>query len=142
MAKATVARKAVGAGRRRAMGSVLVVDDEPDLSSTIEEILEASGYQVETAPDGAAALERLARDRFDLILSDVRMQGLDGPAFYQALEQQHPELTSRIVFMTGNILTDDTADFFAATGAPCLRKPFVTEDLHRVLQQVLTPAHA
>lgn len=142
MTKATVARKVAGGARRRAMGSVLVVDDEPELASLLEEILEAGGYQVETAPDGKAALERLAVDRFDLILSDVRMPGLDGPAFYQALEQKHPELTSRIVFMTGNILTDDTADFFAATGAPCLRKPFVTEELQRVLQQVLTPAPA
>jgi CheY-like chemotaxis protein len=125
------------------VGSVLVIDDEPDLPEVIAEMLGALGYQVETAPDGAAALDRLERGhRFDLILSDVRMPGLDGPAFYQALEHRHPELVGRVVFMTGNILTEDTADFFAATGAPCLRKPFATEDLQRVFEQVLAPAHA
>ena len=135
-------RKTTGGGRRRA-GLVLVVDDEPDLLAVIGEILAARGYQVETAAAGAEALERLERGgRFDLILSDVRMPGMDGPAFYQALEERHPELVGRVVFMTGNILTEDTADFFAATGAPCLRKPFETEDLERVFEQVLTPAHA
>jgi CheY-like chemotaxis protein len=134
-------RKTTGGGKRRA-GLVLVVDDEPDLQSVIGEILASRGYQVETAADGAEALERVGRERFDLILSDVRMPGLDGPAFYQALEERHPELVGRVVFMTGNILTEDTADFFAATGAPCLRKPFATEDLERVFEQVLTPAHA
>jgi CheY-like chemotaxis protein len=139
-----MARKTAGGIRHRAAAAstVLVVDDEPDLSSVIEDLLEASGYRVQTAPDGRAALERLERDRFDLILSDIRMPGLDGPAFYHELERQHPHLTHRIVFMTGNILTDDTADFFAATGAPCLRKPFMLEDLQRVLQQVLAPVHA
>ena len=135
-------RKTTGGGKRRA-GLVLVVDDEPDLLAVIGEILAARGYQVETATAGAEALERLERGgRFDLILSDVRMPGMDGPAFYQALEERHPELVGRVVFMTGNILTEDTADFFAATGAPCLRKPFETEDLERVFEQVLTPAHA
>ena len=134
-------RKTTGGGKRRA-GLVLVVDDEPDLLSVIGEILAARGYQVETAAIGPVALERLERARFDLILSDVRMPGLDGPAFYQALEERHPELVGRVVFMTGNMLTEDTADFFAATGAPCLRKPFETEDLERVFEQVLAPAHA
>jgi CheY-like chemotaxis protein len=134
-------RKTTGGGKRRAE-VVLVVDDEPDFPSVIGAILAARGYQVETAAGGAEALERLERGRFDLILSDVRMPGLDGPAFYQALEERHPELVGRVVFMTGNILTEDTADFFAATGAPCLRKPFETEDLERVFEQVLTPAHA
>jgi CheY-like chemotaxis protein len=136
--------KKAGSGlkRRTTSGSVLVVDDEADLSALIEDILEASGYQVETALDGAAALERLERDHFDLILSDVHMPGLDGMALYRELEQRRPELTPRMIFMTGNILDEDTADFFAATGAPCLRKPFMSEDLHRVLQQVLAPAQA
>ena len=135
-------RKTTGGGKRR-VGTVLVVDDEPDLSAVVGELLGTLGYQVETAGDAAAALERLEREhRFDLILSDVRMPGLDGPAFYQVLEQRHPELVGRVVFMTGNILTEDTADFFAATGAPCLRKPFATEDLQRVFEQALAPVHA
>ena len=135
-------RAATGLKRRATNGVVLVVDDEVKLSALIGDILEASGYQVETAADGVAALERLERDGVDLILSDVHIPRLSGPALYRELEQRRPELVTRMVFMTGNILDDDTADFFAATGAPCLREPFMMEDLQRVLQQVLTPAQA
>lgn len=135
MAKRTVTE----AKRRPTSGSVLVVDDETELSALIEDMLEASGYQVETAPDGAAALARLERDRFDMILSDVHMPVLDGPALYRELEHRRPDLAQRMVFMTGHILNEDTADFFAATGARCLRKPFMSEDLHRIVEQVLAP---
>ena len=138
-----MAKRAANGVKRRAMaGSVLVVDDEAELSALIEDILEASGYQVETEADGAAALARLERDRFDLILSDVHMPGLDGPALYRELEHRRPDLAQRMVFMTGNILNEDTADFFAATGARCLRKPFMSEDLHRIVEQALAPVQA
>ncbi|MET0852443.1 MAG: response regulator [Candidatus Rokuibacteriota bacterium] len=138
-----MAKKAAEAVRTRARGgcSVLVVDDEPDLSSLIAELLGAHGYRVVTAENGRAALDRLSRASFDIILSDFRMPEMDGPGLYRELERQHPHLVSRLVFMTGNAFTDDTADFFAATGAPCLRKPFEREDVQRVFEQVLTPVH-
>ena len=138
-----MAKKAAEAVRTRTRGgcSVLVVDDEPDLSSLIAELLGAHGYRVVTAENGRAALDRLARTSFDIILSDFRMPELDGPGLYRELERQHPHLLPRLVFMTGNAFTDDTADFFAATGAPCLRKPFEGEDVQRVFDQVLAPVH-
>ena len=138
-----MAKKAAEAVRGRTRGgcSVLVVDDEPDLSELIAELLGAHGYRVVTAENGRAALDRLARTSFDIILSDFRMPELDGPGLYRELERQHPHLVPRLVFMTGNAFTDDTADFFAATGAPCLRKPFEREDVQRVFEQVLTPVH-
>lgn len=138
-----MAKKAAEAVRTRARGgcSVLVVDDEPDLSSLIAELLGTHGYRVVTAENGRAALDRLSRASFDIILSDFRMPEMDGPGLYRELERQHPHLLPRLVFMTGNAFTDDTADFFAATGAPCLRKPFEREDVQRVFEQVLTPVH-
>jgi CheY-like chemotaxis protein len=138
-----MAKKAAEAVRTRTRGgcSVLVVDDEPDLSSLVAELVGGHGYRVVTAENGRAALDRLARTSFDIILSDFRMPEMDGPGLYRELERQHPHLLPRLVFMTGNAFTDDTADFFAATGAPCLRKPFEREDVQRVFEQVLAPVH-
>jgi CheY-like chemotaxis protein len=138
-----MAKKAAEAVRTRTRGgcSVLVVDDEPDLPSLIADLLGGHGYRVVTAENGRAALDRLARTSFDIILSDFRMPEMDGPGLYRELERQHPHLLPRLVFMTGNAFTDDTADFFAATGAPCLRKPFEREDVQRVFEQVLAPVH-
>jgi len=121
---------------------VLVVDDEIGISSLLSDLLEADGYRVTTAPNGAAALARLEQETFDAVLTDIRMPELDGPGLYREIERLHPQLAPRVAFMTGNILTEDTADFFAATGAPCVRKPFVRDDVLRVLQQVLAPARA
>ena len=121
---------------------VLVVDDEAGISSLLEDLLEADGYRVTTAPNGVAALARLEQETFDAVLTDIRMPELDGPGLYREIERRHPRLLARVAFMTGNILTEDTADFFAATGAPCVRKPFVRDDVLRVLQLVLAPDRA
>ncbi|MBI2526885.1 MAG: response regulator [Candidatus Rokubacteria bacterium] len=117
--------------------TVLVVDDEPAIASLLADLLELDGYRVTTAPNGLAALDRLQAGGFDAIVSDVRMPELDGPGLYREVERLDPSLAQRMVFVTGNMLTDDTADFFAATGAPCLRKPFAQGDVQRVLRQVL-----
>jgi two-component system NtrC family sensor kinase len=117
--------------------SVLVVDDEAGISSLLSDLLEADGYRVVTASNGVAALALLEKETFDAVLTDIRMPELDGPGLYREVERRHPALASRIAFMTGNILTEDTADFFAVTGAPCVRKPFVRDDVLRVLQQVM-----
>ncbi len=135
-----VAQESVEARPGRPGPSVLVVDDEPAIASLLADLLELDGYRVATAPNGLAALDRLRAGGFDAILSDVRMPGLDGPGLYREVERLDPALAHRMVFVTGNVLTEDTADFFAATGAPCLRKPFARGDVQRALQQVLAPA--
>ena len=66
--------------------SILLVDDEPEILATLAEILTYAGHRVETAADGAAALERLDSRSFDVIVSDVRMPGLDGPGLYAEIE--------------------------------------------------------
>jgi len=132
--------KGADAATRRSTGSgntVLVVDDEAGIASLLVDLLESDGYRVTTAQNGRAALAVLEERSFDVILSDIRMPELDGPGLYREIEQQHPHLVGRLVFMTGNILNDETADFFAATGAPCLRKPFIREEVQRLLQQAL-----
>jgi PAS domain S-box-containing protein len=71
---------------------VLVVDDDMGVCRSLEEILEAAGCQVETASDGAEALARVERERFDLVLSDVVMPKMDGYELYTALRRLRPEL--------------------------------------------------
>jgi two-component system NtrC family sensor kinase len=124
--------------RKAAMASVLVVDDEAGITSLLVDLLEADGYRVATAPNGRAALARIEKESFDAILTDIRMPELDGTGLYREVERQHPHLLPRIAFMTGNVFSEDTADFFAATGAPCVRKPFVRDDVLRVVQQLLS----
>jgi len=120
--------------------SVLVVDDEPEVAALLAELLALDGHRVATASDGRAALDQLEHHEYDLILSDVRMPTLDGPGLYREIERRHPRLLSRVVFLTGNLWSGETAEFLDRTGARCLRKPFAMAEIRRVIQQLLPPA--
>ena len=73
--------------------------------------------------DGREALTRLAAGDVDLILSDLRMPDLDGPALYRALAAQRPDLLPRLVFMTGDTLGGDMTGFLSETAVRVLEKP-------------------
>ena len=109
--------------RRRGRARNLVVDDEPEIGQMLIDILERDGYRVDRASSGREALNRLRTSKVDLILSDLRMPDLDGPALYRELAAQRPELLSRIVFMTGDTLGSDMTGFLSETGVRLLEKP-------------------
>ena len=71
---------------------ILVVDDDPGISRTMKEILEASGCLVKTACDGAEALQYTKDEHFDLVLTDVVMPNMDGYELYTALQRSLPDL--------------------------------------------------
>jgi len=71
---------------------ILVVDDDMGVCRSMSEMLEREGCHVETASDGEEALEKLDRCRFDVVLSDVVMPGMDGYDLYRAVHQRYAEL--------------------------------------------------
>ncbi len=120
--------------------SILVVDDEPDIAATLAEMLQGAGHRVEVAADGQNALEMLRHRDYDLIVTDTKMPVLDGLGLYRALEQRFPQLRHRVIFVTGDVLDPDKRDFLAATGAPCLAKPFDLDEVLAVVQRILADA--
>jgi CheY-like chemotaxis protein len=109
--------------RRHRRARILVVDDEPEVGQLLIDILERDGHRVDRASSGREALARLANGEVDLILSDLRMPDLDGPALYRELAAQRPELLGRLVFMTGDTLGGDMTGFLSETGVRVLEKP-------------------
>jgi len=116
--------------------AILVVDDEPEVGAVLADTLADDGHQVETAANGAEALNRLGERAFDLILSDIKMPVLDGPGLYRELGKRHPELRQRMIFVTGDTMSAETRAFLSKTGAPCLNKPAVA-DVCGVVRRVL-----
>jgi two-component system NtrC family sensor kinase len=116
---------------------VLVVDDDPEVAELMREVLESAGFDVLTAESGAVALELLAEARFDAVVSDVRMPDLDGPALWQRLKTEHPALARRVLFVSGDTLSDAARQALATTGAPTLDKPFTSADLLGAVKAVL-----
>jgi two-component system NtrC family sensor kinase len=118
-------------------GRVLVVDDDLELAGVLAAALRGVGHQVEVAPNGVDALDLLRRGPFDVILTDVRMPKLDGPGLYREIQQHHPELIDRVVFVTGDILGRETAAFLERTRAAHLTKPFDIKQVRRLVADVL-----
>jgi signal transduction histidine kinase len=130
----TLTREEVAAVRGR---RVLVVDDEPDVAAILVDLLRLDDHVVDVVEDGQAALNALATGRYDLILSDTKMPGLDGPGFYRELGARYPRLLVRIAFITGDTLNPDKRAFFEQANAPLITKPFALDDVRQVVRRLL-----
>jgi len=116
--------------------TILVVDDEADIRETLAEILTDARHRVVTVSSGREALERMAAEHYDVILTDIRMPDLDGRALYQEVERRWPEQAGRVVFVTGDTLTDALREFAAACGRPVIEKPFLPGDVRGVVAAI------
>ncbi|MBI4872558.1 MAG: response regulator [Candidatus Riflebacteria bacterium] len=121
---------------------ILVVDDEENIAAVCRMGLERLGCLVEVTADGADAISRLRQGRFDLVVSDIRMPGLDGPAIYSAVRQTDPALADRIIFMTGDTLSPQTKAFLETSGNLYINKPFVLDELKTAIAKTLETAAA
>jgi DNA-binding response OmpR family regulator len=87
------------------------MDDEPSIVHLIARALRESGYLVDGVTRAELALGRLRRERYDLIISDIKMPGMDGPACKKDVRAMDPSLAKRIVLMTGDLLGANTQAF-------------------------------
>jgi signal transduction histidine kinase len=131
-AKAPVDLDNVGGG-----AAVLVIEDEPALATAVAEGLSDSGFLVTRAADGEEGLARLRERTFDVIVCDLRMPRLDGPAFYRAIAANSPSLARRVIFVTGDVAGTDAERFLEDSGCRWLPKPFRLADLLRAAREVM-----
>jgi len=118
--------------------NVLIIDDEEVLHSVIKRMCERIGVQVTSARDGKAAKKKLEHHRFDAVLCDVNMPGMDGRQLYEWVRKNRPEMLSRWVFITGSITTE-THDFLKQTRLPSIKKPFQLRMLKKILEIITRP---
>jgi CheY-like chemotaxis protein len=113
--------------------SILVVDDEPEVRRVLAETLSELGHEVSAAADGEEALALLEGRRFDLLLLDFAMPGLNGAQVAEAARRLRPD--QKLAFVTGYA---DTAAIQAAAGdAPILRKPFRSGEVAQIVRTTL-----
>lgn len=114
--------------------SLLIVDDEPRYRESLRLALSAD-HDVETR-DGAAALAEVTLDptRFDLVLCDMAMAGVDGIAFFEHMSAL--EVGDRFVLLTAGAFTQRAAEFIAAERCPVVTKPIEVEDLLTLLDRL------
>jgi CheY-like chemotaxis protein len=122
----------------------LVVEDEPDTREMLVFMLRLDGHQIDSARNGSEALDLLARQSYDLparrsydvILSNLRMPGMDGLELYQRIEERWPHLALRVVFVTaegpGGLIAP-----YRGVPIPFLSKPYTLERLRQAIARVL-----
>lgn len=121
------------------VGRALVVDDEPTVVEMVRESLRSTGWEVDTAREGAEALRLLTSGDYDAILVDLLMPGMNGPALFEALRLERPDLVDRVLFETGGLAYPDAAAFLERSGRPVLVKPFTPDQLLSALDGLPRP---
>ena len=131
------------AGRRQAAvaplrtGTVLVVDDEPDLLTAMGETLTRAGYAVRTVSDTAQAISLLGQERFDAVVTDLIMPGITGMDLLQRVKHIYPDLP--VILLTGYATPDLTRRALQSGAADVLFKPFPLRALPVALEKCLLP---
>lgn len=115
---------------------VLVVDDEPLIGTTLRILLDE--HDVEVANSGEAARARFeAGEHFDVILCDLMLNDLTGMELARWMQDARPDMSERLVFMTGGAFTDEARSFLRdVPETRRLEKPFSTEEIMRLLRSV------
>ncbi len=114
----------------------LVIDDEEDVADLIAEILRTDGHDVTIASSGTEALQRIQKQRFSVILSDLKMANLDGPGLFSKLQEHHPDLASRVGFITGDTMSPKARTFLDASQRPFLEKPIRPDELRAMFSEL------
>jgi CheY-like chemotaxis protein len=115
---------------------ILVVDDEPDVAELVALILGNAGHQVDMVHSGRAALERLEAERYDLVICDLVMPGINGIAVHKAV-QERPEPRPRMVFLSGYYDAGGYEEFIERSGVATLPKPFDFVTLPQTIARLL-----
>jgi signal transduction histidine kinase len=129
--------KGEGVGKR-----VLVIDDEDTILQMINAALTMNGYKVDVARDGESALRRLGQYHYDLALCDWKMPGLNGQQVYERLHASDPDMSRRLIFITGDVVNEKTQQFLSTEHKLCLSKPFTLGEFRSAINRVMTPGAA
>lgn len=118
-----------------ARSNILVVDDEPSVLLTVTAILQQEGYAVDAVPDGKAAIANIASRHYDLVLTDLKMPGIDGLQVLEEVRKRSPKTVT--VMMTGYASVDTALEALQRGAYEYLLKPTEVEDLKAAVRRSL-----
>ena len=128
---------------------VLVIDDEHTIRLALRRMFTRMGWTVDEAANGEAGYAMIDADaalpasaRYHLVICDLRMPGLNGIELHARLRATHPEVLSRLVISTGDIVSQEAADFIARAGCEVIQKPFELATVRDIAQRMAASAIA
>jgi DNA-binding response OmpR family regulator len=116
---------------------ILVVDHRDEGRGFLATALRGERHDVDGSRNGSDALRRLEQTRYDLIVSALRMPGLDGPAFYRRVLRRWPNEHPAVLFVSDSVEAPPYAAFLDLVRVPLLLKPFTSESLAERVRRLL-----
>jgi len=114
---------------------ILIVDDEPIVLKRLKTALEKSGYEVDVCDNGQAALERIAEQTYDVVVTDIRMGEVDGIDVLDAVRAKAPHTPT--IMITGYASVEVAREAEIKGAFDYLAKPFQPKDLRKILDKAL-----
>jgi len=114
---------------------ILILDDEPDMAENLERILQSSGYETTVETESPKALDIVEREQPDLILTDLRMPGMDGMSFLEEIKTREWEIP--VMILTAYASVDSAVEAMKKGAIDYLAKPFVPEELLLKVEKTL-----
>ncbi len=115
---------------------ILVVDDEYEISELLIEVFSQKFHAIK-ASNGKEALEKLRKQKVDVIITDLKMPEMNGMELYEKLLDEFPDYEKKVVFTTGIVSDMETINFLKKYNLPYLKKPFKIKELFAAVNSVL-----
>ncbi len=114
---------------------ILIVDDNPNMSTLLSDILEIFDFEGFHAENGEDALDRLRQSRYDMVFTDLRMPQMDGYDLLKAIKSEHPAIP--VVVVTGYATGDPREMELTQKADGFLHKPFKVDEIESILSNLL-----
>jgi DNA-binding NtrC family response regulator len=117
------------------MAKILVVDDEALMRDSVGEAMRRSGHEVVTAASGSEAVERAAAESFHLVITDLRLPGVDGVGVLAAVKREMPE--TPVILVTAHGTVENAVEAMKKGAYDYIEKPFKLEELELLVRRAL-----
>ncbi|WP_321492809.1 response regulator [uncultured Desulfobacter sp.] len=113
--------------------SIFILDDEPIVCKRLKASLDRKGYEVITSCDSTKALEIVRQTPFDIVITDLKMEGIDGMQFFTEVKKLHPD--TQVIVITGFATLETAKESFKRGVFDFLAKPFKLGEIFAVIER-------
>lgn len=114
---------------------IMVIDDEPIVGKRLKTVLEKAGYSVDTFTEGSSALRELEKKQFHIIITDLKMEGIDGMQVLEKIRNTNPEI--KVIIITGYGKKATAQEALNMGAFAFLTKPFRIEELKQLIRKAV-----
>ena len=113
---------------------ILILDDEPIVCKRLKPAFQKAGYEVESFTDSASAMARIEERRFDIVVTDLKMEGADGMKFLARVKEISPQ--TGVIVITGFATPDTAKESFHRGAFDFVAKPFKLNDILEIVKRL------